>query len=218
MPSQYATPVATPRRARAVGVMLAVATVVGAVLVSPYLPLDADASRVDVGGGPHYALLVTHVFTALVALVLGPVQFLPGLRARRRIHRVVGRLYLLAGVVPSALAAVPVALLSGRPVTQVGLTVPAVLWLVTAALAYRAIRRGDVARHREWMMRNYALTFLAVTSRVLVPLLLLAQVVLTDLDGGAVGERAPSTIPVGQALGWVVDLVVVEVVIRRGRG
>lgn len=197
--------------------MFVVAAVVGTVLVGPYALGDIDSSRLDVSGGAHYVLLVAHVFTAFVALVLGSLQFIPAVRRRRPIHRTIGRLYLLAGVLPAALTAVPVALLSGRLLTQVGLTVPAVLWLVTGALAYRAARRRDFARHRDWMMRNYALTFLAVTSRVLVPLLLLAQVPFTTATLGSIGDLAPTMIPVGQALGWVVNLVVVEIVIRRRR-
>ncbi|WP_210747036.1 DUF2306 domain-containing protein [Nocardia speluncae] len=43
------------------------------------------------------------------------------------------------------------------------------LWLVTGYLACRSARRRDFERHRKWMMRNYALTFLAVTSRILCP-------------------------------------------------
>jgi uncharacterized membrane protein YkvI len=106
-----------------------------------------------------------------------------------------------------------VALLSGRIVTQIGLTIPAILWLVTGALAYRAARRRDFTHHRNWMMRNYALTFLAVTSRVLVPLLLIAQIPFAS--AGSVAESAPTMIPIGQVLGWIVNLVIVEVLIRR---
>ncbi|MGW5720453.1 DUF2306 domain-containing protein [Amycolatopsis sp. NPDC003865] len=177
-------------------------------LVYPYLGLDIADSRLDVRDGVQYAVLVAHVFTATVALVLGPLQFVPKVRARGRLHRTLGRVYLLAGVVPSALAAMPVAVWSGRPLTQVSLTLAAVLWLVTAVLAYRAARRRDFAAHRAWMLRNYALTFLAVTSRVLVPVLLLAQAPFGNAD--------PATlIPVGQTLGWVVDLVVVEILLRQ---
>ncbi|RZS45043.1 putative membrane protein DUF2306 [Herbihabitans rhizosphaerae] len=67
----------------------------------------------------------------------------------------------------TALTAGPVALLSGRLITQIGLTIPAVLWLVTGTLAYRAARRHDYAHHQNRMTRNYALTLLAVTSRIL---------------------------------------------------
>jgi uncharacterized membrane protein len=204
-------------RPRRVWLMLLVAVVAGVVLAAPYVLLDVGSSRVEVDGGLHYALLVAHVVTATVALVLGPLQFVPAIRARRRRHRLVGRTYLLAGVLPSAVTAVLVALLSGRPVTQVGLVIVAAGWLATAALAVRAIRRGDVAAHREWMTRNYALTCLAVTARIVVPLLL-----LTGLLGGAIAPAdAPaavsSLIPLGQLLGCVINLIVAEVLIRRAR-
>ncbi|MFI7700102.1 DUF2306 domain-containing protein [Nonomuraea sp. NPDC049480] len=214
-----------PARARRIWLMAAVAAVFGAVLVTPCLGLDAAGSRLDVGGGARYYLLVAHIFTALVALVLGPLQYVPAIRARRRArrraHRTIGRCYLLAGVLPSALTAIPVALLSGRLITQIGLTIPAVLWLATGWLAtgwlaFRAARRRDFVRHRQWMMRNYALTFLAVTSRVLVPLILLAQVPFSDtVNAGSIGASAQSVIPIGQVLGWIVNLAVVEIMIRR---
>ncbi|WP_182879388.1 DUF2306 domain-containing protein [Microbispora sp. H10949] len=200
-------------RRRTTWLMLIVAVVAASVLVYPYLGLDIDDSRLDVGDSLHYYVLVGHIATAAVALVLGPLQFMPRVRARQRIHRTIGRVYLLAGVLPSAAATIPVALWSGRVVTQIGLTTAAALWLVTGGLAYRAARRRDFVGHRNWMMRNYALTFLAVTSRVLVPLLLVVQIPFRG--AGAVGELATSMIPIGQTLGWIVNLVVVEAVIRR---
>lgn len=195
--------------------LLVVAIGFGAVLAYPYLGLDLADSRLEVRGSLQYAVLVVHIFTAGLALVLGPLQFMPKVRARRRTHRTIGRVYLLAGVLPSALAAIPVALWSGRLVTQLGLTTAAVLWLVTGVLAYRAARRRDFDRHRAWMMRNYALTFLAVTSRVLVPMILLVQLPFSSGDPGAIGERAATLIPIGQTLGWVVNLIVAEWLIRR---
>jgi uncharacterized membrane protein YozB (DUF420 family) len=208
---------ASPTRPRAPAAWLAfaVGTVVAGVLITPYLGLDRASSRLEVDGDLQYGLLVAHILTAAVALVLGPLQFVPAVRARRRWHRRIGRAYLLAGVVPSAVTAIPVALLSGRPLTQVGLTIPAVGWLVTAGLAVRAIRRRDPEAHRSWMTRNYALTFLAVTSRALVPLMLLASALLTGTSIGSLSASVPDLIPVGQVLGWVVNLAVAEVLIRR---
>ncbi|GAA4250559.1 DUF2306 domain-containing protein [Dactylosporangium darangshiense] len=197
--------------------LLVVAVGFGLVLTLPYLSLDVDDSRLEVRDGLQYAVLVAHIFTAAVALVLGPLQFMPKVRARRRLHRVLGRTYLLAGVLPSAVATIPVAVWSGRPVTQIGLTTAGVLWLITGGLAYRAARRRDFTAHRAWMMRNYALTFLAVTSRILVPLLLLVQIPFGGAEAGAIGERAPSMIPIGQTLGWIINLIVVEILIRRDR-
>jgi uncharacterized membrane protein len=204
-------------RSRRAWVLFAVAAVAGTIMVAPYVLLDVDASRIEVRDGLHYGLLVAHVFTALVALVLGPLQFVPAIRARRPVHRRIGRCYLLLGVVPSALAGIPVALLSDRLITQVGLVVPAVGWLVTAWLAVRAIRRGDVEAHRSWMTRNYALTFLAVTARIVVPLILLTQVAVGAVALGSAAAVATGLIPIGQVLGWVINLMVAEVVIRRRR-
>jgi len=198
-------------------ILLGVAIAFAAVLAYPYAGLDRQESRIPVRDGLHYAVLVAHVFTAALALVLGPLQFAPSVRARRRLHRVLGRTYLFAGVMPSAVAAVPVALWSGRLLTQISLSVAALLWLITGGLAYRAARRRDLRAHRAWMMRNYALTFLAVSSRVIVPVLLLTQVALGRVDRASIGYRARSTIPVGQTLGWTIDLLVAEVLIRRGR-
>ena len=55
---------------------------------------------------------------------------------------------------------------------------------------YRAARRRDFVGHRAWMMRNYALTFLAVTSRILVPLLLLVQIPFGAAEAGTIGANA----------------------------
>ncbi|WP_019633562.1 DUF2306 domain-containing protein [Actinomadura atramentaria] len=203
----------SPPRARRIWLMFVVATVAGAVLVSPYALLDADSSRLDTGDGTHYGLLVAHIFTALVALVLGPLQFIPAIRRNPRVHRTIGRVYLGLGVLPSAVTAIPVAILSGRLITQVGLTIPAVLWLATGALAYRAARRRDFAEHRAWMTRNYALTFLAVTSRMVVPLLLLGRFLTVGIDDRAAAVTA--AIPYGQVLGWAVNLAVAEYLLRR---
>ncbi|WP_327000245.1 DUF2306 domain-containing protein [Dactylosporangium sp. NBC_01737] len=202
-------------RGRATWLMFIVAIVFGLVLSHPYTSFDADDSRLGVHGGTYYAVLVVHIFTAAVALTAGPLQFIAAVRARRRVHRALGRTYLLAGVLPSAVTAIPVALWSGRPLTQIGLTTAAVLWLLTGGLAYRAARRRDFVAHQQWMTRNYALTFLAVTSRILVPLLLLAWIPFGGPDAGSIGEQAPTMIPVGQTVGWIVNLAVAEVLIRR---
>jgi uncharacterized membrane protein YozB (DUF420 family) len=203
--------------ARWVWVVFMLAVVGGSVSIVQYALLDTTASRLGVPSALHYALLVAHISTAMIALLLGPLQFVPAIRARRRRHRRIGRAYLLVGVIPSGLFAIPVALLSERLITQVGLLIPAVGWLVTAWLAVRAIRHRDIEGHRAWMTRNYALTFLAVTARILVPLMVLAQLPFTGETFRAAADSAPSIIPIGQVLGWVVNLVIAEIVIRRRR-
>ncbi|GAA4974969.1 DUF2306 domain-containing protein [Actinoplanes utahensis] len=200
-----------PARLRTVlWIMIVVA---GLVLVAPYLSLG---SRLEVHGYVHYAVLVAHVLTAAVALILGPLQFMPAVRAHRRRHRLIGRVYLLGGVLPAAVTALPVAVWSVSPLTRISLTLAAVLWLVTAGLAVRAARRHDITAHREWMMRNYALTFLAVTARLVVPVILLLRVTIADDSPASIAETATTLIPIGQTAGWIINLAVAEALIRRG--
>jgi uncharacterized membrane protein YozB (DUF420 family) len=46
--------------------------------------------------------------------------------------------------------------------------------LATTGLGLAAILRGDVARHRRWMLHSFALIFAAVTFRLWAPLLAFA--------------------------------------------
>src|SRR5690606_25953677 len=128
-----------------------------------------------------------------------------------------GCTYLAAGVLPSAVVAVPVALLSDSLVSRVGLVVVAAGWLGTAVAALRAIRAGDVAAHRAWMTRNYALTFLAVTARIVVPLLLLVGLLSGAIAPAEMPTAVASLIPAGQIAGCAINLAVAEVVLRRAR-
>ncbi|MFC9943968.1 DUF2306 domain-containing protein [Streptomyces pratensis] len=50
--------------------------------------------------------------------------------------------------------------------SRIAFYVMSAAWLYTLVQGYRTIRRGEVRRHRIWMIRNYALTFTAVTLRV----------------------------------------------------
>ena len=83
------------------GPLFIVAAIFGLVLAYPYLGLHMSSSRIDAHGNLlHYSVLVEHIFTATIALMIGPLQFLPKMRTHPRVHRPLGRVYLLAGVVP----------------------------------------------------------------------------------------------------------------------
>jgi uncharacterized membrane protein len=205
----------TPRLVLAMAVVAAVAI---PVLLFPYLSLDPGRSRIPVTG-LHYATLVVHVLTAATALVLGVLQLVPRIRARRVVHRRLGRAFLLVGVVAFGLTGIPLALTTpDGDVTRYGVLVPAVGWLVCAALGWSAIRRGRLADHRAWMIRTYALTFFALTARLVVPLLIAVQMPFQEeRSPDAVRELVSRTIPYGQWLGWIIDLAIAQYVLYRLR-
>lgn len=118
---------------------------------------------------------VAHLLAGSVVLLAGALQFNARLRVQTpAVHRWIGRVYVL-GVLVSGTAGLLMARISdGGLVTHWGFGLLAVFWLVTTVLAYLAIRRGDVTRHRQWMIRSYSLCFGAVTLRIILPLELAA--------------------------------------------
>ena len=78
-----------------------------------------------------------------------------------------GRLYV-AAVTAGGVAGLVLAVGSQHGlVTHLGFGCLAILWLASTIQAYRVIRAGDQVRHRQW---SFALTFAAVTLRIILPL------------------------------------------------
>ena len=209
-------PARTPRLVVAILVVLTVAI---PVLAFPYVLLDRGASRIDVQTDLMWVALVIHVPAASLAAVLGALQLVPRVRANRQRHRLIGRTFLAVGTLAFVVTGIPLALTTpDGNVTRFGVLVPALLWPVLAVTAWRAIRGGEVTRHREWMTRLYALTLFAITARMVTPLLLLLQVPVMDSRyGGDVQAAVTASIPYGQWLGWIVNLTIAELIIRRTR-
>ena len=84
----------------------------------------------------HRVAILTHIVCSALTLLLGPLQFVPSIRARYpRLHRVSGRVYLGVGVLGGGCAGLYMAFHAfGGWVSTTGFAALAVLWLGTAAL------------------------------------------------------------------------------------
>lgn len=143
-----------------------------AALVYGFLPLGRTVHPdMRTAFETHRLGIYTHIFASAIALVLGPFQFSVWLRSNRpAMHRWMGRLYLGIGVAVGGLAGLFMAFHAfGGLFSGLGFGSLAVAWLYTGLQAYVAIRAKDVAAHRRWMVRNFSLTFAAVTLRLLLP-------------------------------------------------
>lgn len=173
-----------------------------AVVAYAFLPLgsvlhpDIRASFASHGT----TVVYLHVFAAAVALMLGPLQFWAGLRARRPSwHRWLGGTYLALGVGIGGLSGLVLALNAyGGAWSRAGFAALALLWMATGATALHRILRGDVQGHRRWMTRNFSLTLAAVMLRLYLP---------ASIVGGLSLEVA---YPVVAWLCWLPNLVVAE--------
>ena len=140
----------------------ATATLVAPVLRSPFLR--------DIFENMPVAIAL-HITGGIFAIIIGAFQLNSRLRARfLSAHRWLGRLYL-AAVFVGGTAGLYLSLESfGGLVTHFGFGLMAVCWLGTTFAAYFSIRQRDLAAHRVWMLRSYALTLAALTLRIYLPL------------------------------------------------
>ncbi|WP_283138874.1 DUF2306 domain-containing protein [Rhizohabitans arisaemae] len=176
-------------------------------------PLAAGAaalsvSAADTGSAPPLPVLL-HALAAAPYTLLGGLQFAPGLRARRPgWHRAAGRLLVVCGLAVALTGlwlAVAHAREDGPLLTGFRLAAGS-LMAGSIVLAYAAIRRRDVARHRAWMARGFALGLGAGTQ-----LILLASA--SAIAGPP--DPFPTTLLTGSA--WVINLAVAEWGVRRQR-
>jgi uncharacterized membrane protein len=109
-------------------------------------------------------LLIPHTLAGIFALLIGPINFSSRIRQRHmQLHRVLGRIYVVSVFVGSFTG---IALAAGRPGLP-GTTMQAVAWMVCTTAAFVTARNRQIAVHRQWMARSYAVTFTFVSSRVL---------------------------------------------------
>ena len=158
---------------------------------------------------PHFSRYIfplrLHIAGGIGALLAGPWQFSDKLRARSlNFHRWLGRFYLLEVALGST-AGFVMALVSeeGLP-THLGFGLLAALWFFTGLQGYRMASSGRITAHRQWMIRNFALTLAAVTLRNWMPLMLF----------GLDWPFRPTYIIVSW-LCWVPNVLIAEWLVRR---
>lgn len=120
--------------------------------------------------GMSQTLLTMHFVGGGIALLISPIQFVL-YRKNRILHRYLGRLYFLAIIFGSIGGYYMAWHAYGGIVSTLGLGILATLWWSVTLLAVIHARAGNIAAHRQWMIRSFALTYAAVTLRVMNPLL-----------------------------------------------
>lgn len=134
-----------------------------------YLTFDHTRTPVPLNAAvpSHFLWIVMHALPASVALLLGPIQLIPGLRlARLRLHRILGRIYAASVAIGSVTGFVAAVISNSGFAVQVGLGLLVLAWAFTLWKGYSAARARRIPEHRLWMFRNVALTYAAVLLRV----------------------------------------------------
>lgn len=150
-------------------------------------------------------VLIAHITAGGGALILGPIQFWNQVRIySKKLHRLLGLLYLLA-ILVSSFCAIILAFTTSYEVNwpyafsaQVWVSV----WIISTIIAYRSAISGKFTLHKEWMTRSYIVTVAFVVSGSLLKILL-------AIEFGSFEEISPSLF----WFGWSVPLFIYQVIL-----
>ncbi|MDF2682685.1 MAG: hypothetical protein K0R47_3875 [Brevibacillus sp.] len=151
--------------------------------VIPYVTLDPAKSRVPITStSVQFLLLVAHIVFACVALLSGFIQFIDRIRIHSpKVHRYFGRVYV-GSVFISGFLALAVLIYIDNFTKATAFLVLSLLWLFTCWKGYRTAIRKNFEEHRKWMIRSFGITLVAVSGRLVVPVMLLAYYTLNGFS------------------------------------
>ncbi len=179
---------------------LAVAAYAFALLYLPFQTGNPFAAQFAISGVD----VPLHFFLGGLALALAPLQLNSGLRRRGpALHRLSGWLYVACVLIGSITGLTLALHAQGGVPSRVSFVFMALLWPCLTVIGIQRAIVGDIAGHRRWMCRSVALTYSAVTLRLIL--------------GIGAGALHLPFIPVYIAaawLGWSINLVVCEVLLR----
>jgi hypothetical protein len=124
----------------------------------------------DSGFQLHKALTFVHIIPGALFMILAPLQFVPGIRSRHLwFHRLSGRIVVVLGLIIGITALIMSFKTNIGGVTETAATVLfAIIFLFSLVKGFYHIRRHEVALHREWMIRMFAIGFAIATVRPIV--------------------------------------------------
>ena len=113
---------------------------------------------------PSFApFLLTHVVFGMIALIIGPLQFIPAIRKKYvKTHHTIGKTYLISVLIAASASlylSIDKVIVTEKALSfGTGLMGLAIAWLLTSGMAYWSIRHRNFVQHREWMVRSFVVT------------------------------------------------------------
>jgi len=128
------------------------------------------AAALDTGFARHMLLTLIHILPGGLFLALTPLQFSRSFRQKHlQFHRWSGRVLVVCGLIIGTSALIMSYKMNiGGPNEVAATTLYAIVFLICLTKAYLFIRRKQVARHREWMIRAYGVGLGVATTRPIV--------------------------------------------------
>jgi uncharacterized membrane protein len=172
---------------------------------------QAEVAEFDRRYRENPSMTVLHVVPGAVYLAFGLLQFSATLRRRHpAVHRWSGRV-LLATMLATSISAFYFAFLMpfGGAAETAAIALFGGIFVVASIRGWMAIRRRDAARHREWMIRAFAVAVAISVIRVIGAVL---DIVLTPR-----GVAGRDMFVLSLWTGWIVTVIAAEGWIRLTR-
>jgi uncharacterized membrane protein len=122
----------------------------------------------------HYPILtLIHIVPGILFMILGPLQFSSTMRARHlRWHRFSGRVFVICGLVIGVSALVMSFWMPaiGGANQAAATALFGTFFLFALGKAFWHVRRHEIALHREWMIRAFAVGLAVATIRPIIGL------------------------------------------------
>lgn len=151
-------------------------------------------------------MLFINIIFGVVALVVGPFTLFDKFREKNiERHKILGQIYII-GIFFGGVSGLYLAFYAtGGLIAQFGFGFLSVFWLLTAFQALAKIKNKNIQEHQRWMIRNYSLTFAAVTLRIWLLLVILVFGF----------ENSNFSYAIISWLCWVPNLIVAQMIIQR---
>lgn len=181
------------------------------IITLQYIPFSDDVAflriKMDQVKLPYYILsFKAHVFTSFFLLLAGFTQFNKWIRAQyRNLHRYLGWSYIVILLVFSAPSGIVLAYhANGGWTSQLAFILLSVLWFYFTLQALRYAVKKNWMKHRNFMIRSYALTLSAISLRLFKLIIV------------SIWEPPPMDVyRIVAWLGWVVNIIIAEIIIHK---
>jgi len=137
-------------------------------VIQPYV--NPKFGAFDGGFAHHPVLIFVHIIPGSLFMILAPLQFVPKIRSGYpKFHRYSGRFLVVFGLTIGVTALFMSFKMAIGGVNEITATVVfAIIFLFSLIKAFYHILRREVALHREWMIRMFAIGFAIATVRPIV--------------------------------------------------
>ncbi len=147
-----------------------------------------------------------HVITSCLVLPAGFTQFSNYILVnQKKVHRFIGKLYVIVILFLSGPSGFIMGIYANGGIpSKIAFIALSIFWIYTTFQAYSSIKKNEIQKHRQFVIRSFALTLSAITLRAWKYVIVLIF-----------RPQPMDAYMIVAWLGWVPNLIVAEMIIQK---